>query len=95
MTDSNLMDANCIHGLTWWECDDCDNLLSGESIKVVPVTEDGVMTGTVVVWHPEEQPEPEEYRTFADAMGYDWAPDWLWQAYQAEWWSGEVEGWLL
>jgi hypothetical protein len=24
MTDANLMDADCIHGVTWWECDQCE-----------------------------------------------------------------------
>lgn len=24
MTDANLMDADCIHGNTWWECDICE-----------------------------------------------------------------------
>lgn len=26
MTDANLMDADCIHGNTWWECPECDAL---------------------------------------------------------------------
>jgi hypothetical protein len=24
MTDSNLMDANCIHGIVWYECIECE-----------------------------------------------------------------------
>jgi hypothetical protein len=24
MTDADLMDANCTHGLTWWECKECE-----------------------------------------------------------------------
>ena len=24
MTDSNLMDANCIHGVVWYECEECE-----------------------------------------------------------------------
>ena len=24
MTDAYLMDADCIHGKTWWECDECE-----------------------------------------------------------------------
>lgn len=24
MTDANLMDADCIHGNTWWGCPECD-----------------------------------------------------------------------
>lgn len=24
MTDAHLMDAHCIHGVTWWECVTCD-----------------------------------------------------------------------
>lgn len=24
MTDANLMDADCVHGNTWWECPECD-----------------------------------------------------------------------
>ena len=23
MTDAHLMDADCIHGNTWWECVEC------------------------------------------------------------------------
>lgn len=23
MTDADLVDADCIHGNTWWECPDC------------------------------------------------------------------------
>jgi hypothetical protein len=23
MTDANLMDANCIHGVAWYDCDEC------------------------------------------------------------------------
>ena len=23
MTDASLMDADCIHGVTWWECRKC------------------------------------------------------------------------
>ena len=23
MTDAELMDANCIHGIAWYECDQC------------------------------------------------------------------------
>lgn len=23
MTDAWLMDANCVHGTVWWECDEC------------------------------------------------------------------------
>lgn len=33
MTDANLMDAKCIHGNTWWECTDC------EQLDVAPVVE--------------------------------------------------------
>lgn len=24
MTDANLMDADCIHGVVWWECQECE-----------------------------------------------------------------------
>jgi hypothetical protein len=23
MTDAQLMDANCIHGIVWYECEEC------------------------------------------------------------------------
>lgn len=23
MTDANLMDADCIHGVVWWDCAEC------------------------------------------------------------------------
>lgn len=26
MTDANLMDADCIHGNTWWECPTCEEM---------------------------------------------------------------------
>ena len=26
MTDANLMDANCIHGVVWYDCDECEQL---------------------------------------------------------------------
>lgn len=25
MTDANLMDANCVHGVVWYECDQCED----------------------------------------------------------------------
>lgn len=24
MTDARLMDADCIHGVTWYECEECE-----------------------------------------------------------------------
>lgn len=27
MSDANLMDADCIHGETWWDCKTCDDEL--------------------------------------------------------------------
>jgi len=30
VTDAHLMDADCIHGKTWWECDECEALLQAD-----------------------------------------------------------------
>lgn len=27
MTDASLMDARCAHGVTWWECEECDRMM--------------------------------------------------------------------
>lgn len=35
MTDAHLMDADCVHGVTWWECETCGREL-GELLDAMP-----------------------------------------------------------
>lgn len=39
MTDGSLMDADCVHGVVWWDCDECDdNFLDLNADVIEPAT---------------------------------------------------------
>lgn len=42
MSDGYLMDADCIHGNTWWECPACDALMAADPALNHPSGDDCV-----------------------------------------------------
>jgi len=42
MTPSWLMEADCIHGNTWYECEECDRLMAEDPVlaHLEPVEDD-------------------------------------------------------
>lgn len=43
MTDASLMDADCIHGNTWWECQTCwDEVITDDELQGSDMGTEGV-----------------------------------------------------
>lgn len=78
MTDANLMDADCIHGVTWWECKECAALTfyaDPESYFAIAILADrpsGPFADDIGCVLMNGEHDHRHGRTARKALGFEW-----------------------